>query len=241
MIQFNLLPDVKLDYIKVRRTKRAVISVAVLCAGVAIAITASLFVGVRIINQRKLNSLSEKITQKSKDLQNKPNLNKILTVQNQILSLNSQGGKTGLHDSKPVTSRLFSYLPKVTPNKLSISKLSMDFDQQTMEITGAADSIRTINKFVDTLKFTNYINKKEEKPTSKNAFTASSVVLKSFGFNNNEGDLNQKVSYEVSLKFDPAIFDAKQDVALKVPSIISTRSVTQRPEVLFKVPAKVKD
>lgn len=216
MIQFNLLPNVKLEYIKATRRKRLVMTGASLMMAVALGITILLFLVVNVIQKQHLKALSNDINQGVKELQETPNLDKILTVQNQLMSLD------GLHDQKPVASRLFGYLAQITPVEVSIAQLDVDFDQNTMRFTGSSDSLSSINKFVDTLKFTNYrLKGSDNAEESKNAF--ASVVLSSFNRN------SQEANYTIDLVFDPVIFSITQEAELVVPSAVTTRSETEKP------------
>jgi Tfp pilus assembly protein PilN len=215
MIQFNLLPDVKLEYIKARRMKRSVMLISGLVTAASLALLIVLFVGVIVFQKKHMNDLSADIKRDTAKLESVQDLDKILTVQNQLSSL------PALHDQKPVTSRLFTVLPQVTPQKVTISDLNLDFEAQTLSIKGTADTINTVNKFVDTLKFTDFKAGEEQ----KRAF--SDVVLATF-------DRTDKASYEIMLKFDPGMFDSKNQISLVVPNIITTRSETEKPEALFQ-------
>lgn len=224
MIQLNLLPDVKLEYLRAERSRRLVLSSAILVAAAAIAILV-LLLGVDYVQKAQINSLSHKINSASNTLKNKPNISKILTVQNQLESL------TALHAGKPAAQRLFSnYLDQVTPAAADIADLHIDFKQQTVTITGSADALSTVNKYVDTLKFTNYTTDSNTTPTK--AF--NNVVLTSFSLNSGSKDSSQAASYEISLSYDPAIFDVTKNVKLSVPSITTTRSQLDQPGDLFK-------
>lgn len=220
MIQFNLLPDVKLEYIKARRTKQLVMLVSFIAAGVTVSVVVVLFLGVNVVQRRHLNNLADDIEAKSTQLSNEKDIDKILTVQNQLNSLN------GLHEGKPAAERLGGYLSQITPSDVALSELASDFTANTMKFSGSAKSLKNVNEFIDTLKFTTYDANGEE----KNAFSA--VVLSSFDRSDNQVDA--AASYEITLNFDPAIFDIKQDIKLKVPNKITTRSVTERPEPLFQ-------
>lgn len=214
MIQFNLLPSVKMEYVRARRNKRTTILIAGLAGAVSLAILVVLFVGVQLIQKKYSEDLSKDIKTESAKLENTPELNKILTIQNQLNSL------TSLHDSKPVTTRIYGYLKQLTPAKVSVASLKIDYDLQTMDFTGSADSINTINKFTDTLKFTTF---KTADNKEGNAFSA--VVLVSFGRD------DKGASYQISLKFDPTIFAGSSDVSLIVPpNKITTRSETEKPD-----------
>jgi len=217
MIQFNLLPDVKLEYIKAKQTKRTAVLASIAVCGVTISVLALLFVSVNVLQKKHLSDLNKDIKTYSTQLNNTKDLNKILTIQNQLNSL------PGLHDDKVVGSRLFTYITQVTPANATISKFDIDFTANTMTITGTADNLGTINKFADTLKFTKY---KTADGKEGNAF--SNVVLTTFSRD------SSTASYQLNLQFDPVIFNGAQDVTLTTPKIISTRSETEKPSDLFQ-------
>lgn len=235
MIQFNLLPDVKLEYIKATYRRRIISLVCFLVAGVFLTIFILMFLFVRVNQTRHLSSLDKQISTNVTELQSKPDLDKILTIQNQLNSL------PGLHDQKVLSSRVFEYLGQITPTNVSVSSVELDLEAKTLVLKGASDSIPTVNKFVDTLKFTDYKVEGDE-PKGGKAF--SSVVLKNFNFDGKATAQDPKtaVSYEISFSFDEAIFanTAKEGsavhnaVKLTVPSIVTTQSETQKPTNLFQ-------
>jgi Tfp pilus assembly protein PilN len=218
MIQFNLLPDVKLEYAKTKRTKRTVIlgSVAVTCLVVFIFVL--LFLIVNVFQKQHISNLTQNIESKTNDLKSYSDLDKVLTVQNQLKAL------PGLHESKPATSRLTDYLVQLTPSEAKITDVTIDFDAGTMAINGTATKIEVVNQFADILKFTDY---KEGEVTDK-AF--SEVVLPTFGVKGSDG----RVTYGLQFKFKPEIFNNTKSVELVVPTIVSTRSVTEKPTDLFE-------
>ncbi len=219
MIQFNLLPDVKSQYIHAQALKRSLVTVCVAISGAALAILILLIIVVYVFQRQQLNNVNKDIKTYSDKLQSIPDLDKILTIQNQLNSLPK------LHSQKPVTSRLSGYLSQVVPDKLSISNLSVDFDQHTLVFSGSADSIVTVNKFTDTLKFTTY-STGDNNSQAPNAF--SGVVLASFSTS------NKGVNYTINANFDSSIFDSSKVVTLTVPSLITTRSETEKPSNLFQ-------
>lgn len=218
MIEFNLLPDVKREYVRARRNKRVTILISALVSGALLAVLVVLFVGVQIVQKKYSGDLSKDIKSETKKLQDTPNINKVLTIQNQLNSL------TALHDEKPVATRLLPFITQVTPAKVGIAALELDFETNTIDIKGSSDAISTVNKFVDTLKFTTY--KTEDNKEGK-AF--SGVVLTSFGRD------TKGTSYNITLKYDPIIFAASSNVTLTVPpNKITTRSETEKPDQLFQ-------
>lgn len=231
MIQFNLLPDVKLEYIKATYRRRIVATISFVAAGAFLTIFILIFLFVRVNQTRNLSNLDKQINESLTKLQENKDLDKVLTIQNQLNSL------PGLHEQKVMSSRMFGYLSQVTPTKAAITNVDASFESSTITIKGLADTIGTVNKFVDTLKFTNY-TVAGENAEPVNAF--NSVVLNNFKLESADGG-EDAVTYEISFTYDPKIFanSAKEgkplenSVKLNVPSIISTRSETQKPNSLF--------
>lgn len=219
MIQFNLLPDIKQQYLKAQRQKHLVSFVSTLATLAAIAIFVVLLLVVQVWQKKSISDLNGDIKKYSNELSSTDDLNKILTVQNQLKSLPT------LHDQKAVASRMFDYTTQLTPAKATISKLNLDFAANTISITGSADSLATVNTYVDTLKFTKYTTNGDNQQTG-NAF--SSVVLSTFGRTGND------TTYTITASFDPLIFSQEQSATLTVPKITTSRSATEQPTDLFK-------
>jgi Tfp pilus assembly protein PilN len=210
MIQFNLLPDVKLEYVKANRLKHSITVIAVLAASIALFIMIMLIVTIDVVQKAHMNSLNSQITSITSDLKNIPNLNQVLTVQSQVNAL------PALHAQKPVTTRLATFISDLTPSKATISQLNINFQTNVITITGSADSLATVNQFVDTLKLSSY--QSSGSTTSKNAF--SNVVLTSFGYTSQNG-----ATYSITATFDPVIFSGSSNsVTLNVPSSNATHS-----------------
>jgi Tfp pilus assembly protein PilN len=250
MIQFNLLPDVKLQFIKAQRRKRLVMTISFVATVVSLMIFISLLLFVRVGQKQQLSNLDKNIVDSTKKLQDVKDLDKILTIQNQLKSLPE------LHNQKVISSRLFDYLIQLTPAKATISDVSIDFAANTLNIKGNADTLQTVNQYADTLKFTQFPKKKAElqqndkgviecQATSTPDFclvnSFSAVVLKSFtvGGKATAGNEGKTIGYELGFTFDPAIFanvkgDADNPIPrLTIPKIITTRSETEKPANLF--------
>lgn len=220
MIEFNLLPDVKLEYIKSQRNKSKFISISIIVAGASLSLFIILFLVVNVAQQKHIENLTKDIQSNSAKLESIQDIDKILTIQNQL------GSMTKLHDDKSVASRLPKYLKQIVPSNVNIAKLDVDFANSTMTISGSADSLSSVNKFVDTLKFTDYkVGDKQDKAFSK-------VVLASFGRD------DKGASYQITLAYEPVIFTSTQKdsptVELIVPNTITSRSQTEKPADLFQ-------
>ncbi len=234
MVQFNLLPDVKLEYIKAQRTKRLVMLASLAATALAVFVFILLFMVVNVFQKQHLGNLNTDIEQKTKELKDIPDLEKVLTIQNQLKAL------PGLHQSKPGASRIYTYLIQITPKDIKISDASFDFDQTQITIDGTTNSLESINRFVDIIKFTQYAEVTRNpdgsvvQPVTPVDKAFSEVVLTNFGVSGSsdgsDGGANQ---YSVQFKYNAVIFDNTKDVELVVPNIISTRSVTEKPTDLF--------
>lgn len=229
MIQFNLLPDVKLEYIKAQRTRRLVLTIAILVTAASVTLLAVLFLVGQFENKHS-NDLSKAIKVNSKKLQSEPQIDRVLTVQNQLESL------TGLHEQKPAVDRLFGYLNDITPAVVSINSVTLDTVNHTIEITGTADKLSSVNQYVDTLKFTKY--KLDGKDTGDYAFTGT--VLSNFsvtaGAQNSTTGNNAPSStdYTIDATYNEDLFDITKDASLSVPpNKITTRSQVDKPTDLF--------
>ncbi len=220
MTQLNLLPDVKLEYLRSTRQKRLVISISLLVIAVSVAVVVLLVAVVFVFQKKSLADLNTDIQIYNSQLKQKKDLDKVLTIQNQLASL------PDLHQQKPVASRLFDYMTKLTPTAASISQFNANFSDHTITITGSANTLDVANTFIDTLKFTTYVQDGASTSGPPKAF--SDVVLSQFTRS------PTAANYTITLSFDPLIFDSSETVSLVVPRIISTRSATEQPTDLFQ-------
>lgn len=218
MVQFNLLPDIKVQYIKARHQKQLfmlISTIVIIATVVIIALLASFVFGVQ---RKSINDLSQDIDTKGNALMSTPDLDRILTVQNQLKSL------PGLHDEKPVATRLYTYVSQFTPADATITRLRVDFIENTLTISGSATSLEVVNVFTDKLKSTTFTTADNKTPVP--AF--SNVVLTNFGRD------DKTASYTINAEFDPAIFSELEEVTLTVPDDVTTRSEVAQPSALFQ-------
>jgi len=226
-MQLNLLPAVKMEYIKAQRSRRLVTSVSTIVTIVALVLLL-LLLSVSGLQKKHLSDLNKDITSESQKLKGEPQINKMLTVQNQL------GALTQLHAQEPAASEVFSYLNQVTPSSASITNFNIDFTKQTATITGTSANLANVNQYVDTLKHATYTTK-----SNNNAQPAfGNIVLSSFSLNTDTSDPSQAANYTITLSYDPNIFDVTQNVKLTVPKITTTRLTLegQTPTDLFKAP-----
>lgn len=202
MVQFNLLPEVKIEFIKARRQKQMITVIALIAGAVSLGIfIISVFV-VMIAQPQLIKMADNKINESNETLKAVPDINKILTVQNQLDQL------TKLHEEKPAVSRIFQYLNQVTPKGAALNKLTVDMTNNTMTVGGTADSLNTVRIFTDTLKLTTY----QSDGAASNAKAFPEVVLASFA------TTDRGATFSITMKFDKAIFESTQtNLLLNVP------------------------
>jgi hypothetical protein len=226
MTQINLLPDIKMQYIKAQQIRNIAISVSIVAASISIFVTIILF-SAGLAQKHHMNTLQTKITSEIGQLKNKPDISKVLTIQSQLSSV------TQLDQAKPDSARLFStYLNQLTPNSVAISSLTLDLSADTMTIVGTGDSVSDVNQYIDIFKLTTF---KTKNVSEGNAF--SNIDLSSFGINPNPQTPIEAVGYTLTTSFNPSLFNNTQQDTLDVPAEISTRSVLDAP-TLFQTITK---
>jgi len=149
MIQLNLLPDLKKEFIKSQKNKGLVISISLMVTLGALGLSVLLFIYVNFVQQVQINLATDDIKHKVTDLKGVKDIDKYLTIQNQLSSI------TALHDGKGAYSRLFTFLNVLnpsTPNNINLSNLQIAQGEKSISFVGTTASFQTLNVFVDTLK-----------------------------------------------------------------------------------------
>lgn len=187
-VQFNLLPDSKLQINRAKQTKRVVYTIATIATVCSVVLLLIMLAVVDVVQKKMMDDAGAKVDSASKQLQDL-NIGKIVTVQNQLQAL------TGLHQNKHITSRIFTYLPMVTPPNVSIDKLDLDLGKNTLSIAGTASSQRDVNTFVDTLKQATFkVGDSAPAPAFQN------VVESGFSIS------GKNVGYSIDMSFDAQLF-----------------------------------
>ncbi len=207
MIQFNLLPDVKVQFIKTQQSKRILMFASVALSALAVVVLVFM-VSFSAVQKRHLANLDRDIERIGSELTDNPELTRILSVQNQLNTL------PDLYNGRPAVDRLPEILERTTPAGVGIGRLSIDFSLSTIELSGQASTLEMVNSYVDTLKFTTFRAGKDGEVLQ--AFR--DVVLSRFGKD------STTASFSLTFGFEPQLFDNTLEVTLSVPSITTTRS-----------------
>lgn len=225
MIQLNLLPDLKKEYLKSQKNKGLVISASILVTLSALGLSALLFVYVTFAQQLQIGLMTQDIERKAKELADISDINKYLTIQNQLSSIGS------LHDQKGAYSRLFEFfgvLNPSPPNNVNLSGAQLITSDKSVMFNGTTASFESLNVFVDTLKNAQvtYTVEGSEEPIKESMFEQVFVQNSGLGRSNE----TQVVSFTVRAIYRDAVFSSvNDDVKAEVPAITTTPSATQAP------------
>ena len=218
MIQLNLLPDIKLEFLKTQRLKRIVILVSLAATAASVAVVIVLSFVVFVWDKKSISDLTGDIKSYTNQLGDVAELNKVLTIQYQLNSLKD------LHDQKPVLSRISNTLITVVPNDVLLNKVNINTTDSTIEMKGISTTLERANTLADSLKFAFY-KLQETGDTKHKPFTNIAV----------NSDFDGKVAtITVNMVYDPVIFLRTKDVRVEIePGKITTRSVVEKPNPLF--------
>ena len=134
MIEINLIPDVKRELLRTRTMRNAVISLSVVIGAVAIGVAVVL--GIVLGGQIAAEAIQESaIKDKGKELMAVEDLNKTVTIQNQLSKI------AEIHSQKRADSRLFDVISAINPpepNNAKFSSVKLDPEEKTITIEGSS-------------------------------------------------------------------------------------------------------
>jgi len=228
MITLNLLPDVKREYLRTRRLQAKVMAIATLVSIGAIALVVLLAVWVYGGQTVYKNFLTGEIDKHSKELKNVGEIDKYLTLQNQLKYL------TELHDNKMDFSRLMTFLPAMNPavpNNVRLTKVEVAADEalgeNTLVLQGEVANYTALNTFRDTLRNAELTYEGLDQPTK--LFDSVDVTTSSLERSQKGGTM---VVFKIETTYNPdAFLFSTKKPAVSVPSMSTTQSVQNAPNV----------
>ncbi len=137
MIELNLIPDVKLELLKARKQQAMVISGAIIVSIVVGSIVTALALYVFGAQTLVSKTADDDTTRLMSDLQSVKDLEKTLTVQQQIASIDTQ------QNNKLISSRMLDVLTATIPsdkNKVKITTANLNTEDKTIVIEGEAEN-----------------------------------------------------------------------------------------------------
>lgn len=229
MIQLNLLPDIKREFIRAQKIRNKVISGSILLmiitAG-SLTVLAFFAYGAQRVHQGILDG---QINSRSKELTEQKDIDKYLTIQNQLKSL------PGLHSAKGSYSRLFDYLVRLNPaapDNIRLSKLALDSAGKTMTVEGFAGNYKSLNVFQKTLENAELVYRESDEEVREKLF--SSVIMSQVGVGDQQSgtETRKAASFTATLTFaDKAFATDTQAPTILVPNKNITNSVVGTPQI----------
>jgi len=198
MIQVNLLPDVKQEYLKAQQTKHTVLVGAVLVSIIVSALTILFFAYVQVVQPQYQKRVQGDIDSGIEELKQKPNAQRIVTVQGVLEQI------PALKDQQVVTSRIFDYLTQFTPRVVTYSKVSLNLEANTLTVAGSTVSYEKANELANNLKSAQFTYVQGDAEQTVQPFTG--VVFNSLGKAESVTD-GKPVSFEITFTFNPVMFN----------------------------------
>jgi hypothetical protein len=200
MIQVNLLPNVKREYIQAQQMKHTFIVVSILAAVAAISLAVILFVYVQVVQPRHRANLQKDIDTALSEIKSRPDAVKIVTVQGALEQV------PGLQDKKLITSNIFKYLGEFTPRDVSYGEVKLDLTTNTITLAGQTTTLERANVLANNLKSAQFSYKENDQNSTLKPF--SGVVFGSLGKVEQATD-NKGVSFQVTFQVDQKLFSQK--------------------------------
>jgi hypothetical protein len=235
MIEINLIPDVKREFIHAQKMRNLAITASILvgAAAAGIVVILALLLGAQALHESIARG---QVNEQFKKLQSVDNIDNVLTIQNQLSKISS------INDTKTMDSRLFDVLTAISPaapNDIKIATAQLDPTNRTLAIEGSAT-----NGFAATETFRKTIlNTKLESTVDGQTTTvplAEDVVIGETSYG--EGaDGGKVLRFALTLTYPEGLFDnTLKSLRIITPTsaIDVTDSRTRVPESLFSQQAK---
>lgn len=208
MIQINLLPDVKREYLHAQQMKHLFVVLSILVSIIAATLLVLMFLYVQVLQPHHRKNIQADIDTSVKAFKGKKDAVKIVTVQGALEQLPS------LKDQQLVTSRFFVYLKSFTPFDVSYSQVAFDTTAKTFALTGQTVSYQEANVLANNLKSAQFSYKKDG--TTQTTHPFSSIVFGSLS-QGKDDQTGKPVSFVLNFQFDPILFDQGiTDMTVKV-------------------------
>lgn len=233
MIQINLLPDVKQEYLRARRTRNLAISSSIIAGLVAGGVVVVLALGLAAQATREL-LVDGKIEDEYQTLSSTENLSELVTLQNQLNLISSQ------HENKSVDSRLFSMLQAINPaepDDVQFSSVRLGAEDASLILEGVTGGgYAAVEALTKTIMNTKIEYLSGEEALSEPIATKVSIIGTGFG----EDTSGKRVlRFEVSVDYHEQLFvNTAKEVEIVGPTkrIDVTDSRIGVPDSLFAAP-----
>jgi len=228
MVQLNLLPDVKKEFLHAESVRRKTIAFSILISIIAAGLTVAFAFYVYAVQNVILSVQTSDIKNKSSQLNNVKDIDKYLVVQNQLASLSS------LHNEKNNYSRLLDFLPRLNPappQNITLATLDVSSEDHTITFKGKVADYGSLTTFKDTLSNAEFTYQTDgEQQSATKLFT--DVVITSATYQNTGNQTG--VTFSVMATYNEEVFKQKNiDVNVTIPNKETTGSVVNSPQAIF--------
>lgn len=228
MVELNLLPDVKREFVRAQRTRRQVIALMVLVGIVAIGLVVAVAIYVYGIQLARNAILDGNIENNATELANVEDIDDYLTIQNQLSVL------PDLHAEKHEFVRLFDFLPTLNPaapNNIRISQLAVSAEMGTVTINAQARDYQAVTIFENTIENAELVYRLEDAEEQQRESFIEEIIMSEVGLSEDASG-NRIVTFTATLIYNPMAFsrDAR-DVRLAVPTRNTTQSAEGVPQI----------
>lgn len=201
MIEINLVPDVKQELIHAQRVRMSVMSISTVIGLVAIGVVVVLGLLLGVQGARGL-LLDNSIKSNSQKLEQVPDINKTLTIQNQLSQIAT------IHDSEHMNSRIFSVLTSLAQNSgegtIQYSSVAIDTSSNTVTIQAQTPTFNGLDAYKKTLAATQfqYTTAGSTSPTTE-ALASNISISNQAQAQDSNGD--NVVTFTLSFTYDNAL------------------------------------
>lgn len=229
MIELNLLPDVKKEFIKAQRTRNTVITSAVLitfvAAGIVVLLALTVYAGQAVYIATKTSDIKKA----QATLSSVPEIDKYLTVQNQLSNIDS------IHSGKYIYSRVFGYLQQLNPSKpnnVALSSVKVQKEENLLLLTGTARNFEAVGVFQETLKRAEFSYKENGQGEVQTVPLFSSVTLLSTNISNTEDTPLSNFEFSLVLP-EVSLLPTTTDIKITVPVLTTSDADQNAPKAIF--------
>jgi hypothetical protein len=233
MIQINLIPDVKQQYLNARKTRNIAVSVSIFAgfASVGLVVVLGLAIGAqRVFEMTVDNGIKDEYAK----LTAVDSLDEAVVLQKQLSTIPS------LNNDKIVSSRLFNFLEAVNPggdNAVQFTNVTLNPDDTTLFIEGVAANYTAVDVFKKTINSTKLTYVSDGSSQEESIASGIENGDSSLG---EDGDGQQVLRFSMTVTYNNNLFsNAISDAVIVSPKgpIDMTDSRTGVPDGLFSAAA----
>lgn len=236
MIQINLIPDIKREYLRARRTRDIAISVSMIAGVASVGVVGLLLLilgaqtGREVLADRSIDGEYEQLSSVE-------DLSDMVTIDNQL------GLISGQHAAKSMHSRVFSILEVINPtepNSVRFTDVSVDPAESVIVLEGnASGGYPAVEALAKTIENT-VIESTGGSEGSSDTPLATEIIIGETSYGRDAED-RRVLRFEMTIKYTPEVL-TNQLTSVRVASPTKKIDVTdsrQRvPESLFSAPAR---